>query len=465
MTRSAAAMLAVLAAASPARAAEPATTPHIDHELYRLENGLTVILHVDRSVPLVGVHVEYHVGSKEDPVQRSGFAHLFEHVLFDGTEHLSDELAARLVQAAGGHNNGATGQDHTEYWEVAASNALDQLLYMESERMGWVLPTLDQKKFETQRDVVVNELRQRYEMRPYGLAPQRVMQSLWNPEFPYHRLPIGLKDDLALATLDDVREFFVRWYGPGNAVLVVAGDFDPAAARAAVQKWFGPIPARPPPARSYPEPVPLTAERRVTMKDQVQLPRLYVAWQTPKAFAPGDAALDVLAQILADGKSARLTARLEMKERIAQGISAGQSSLELASYFMVVATPKPGVPLERLEREIDEELARIAATPPSEEELERARNKLLADAVFSLEPVGGAGGRAPTLARYFRMTGDPGYLEKDLARYRALTPADVSAAARTWLRKDARVVLQVVPAGGAPASTASSAATTTRGDK
>jgi zinc protease len=184
----------------------------------------------------------------------------------------------------------------------------------------------------------------------------------------------------------------------------------------------------------------------MTMEDRVQLPRLYLAWQTPRVFAPGDAALDVLGQILSDGKSARLTERLEMKERIAQGVSAGQSSMALGSFFLVVATPKPGVPLDRLEREIDEELARIAAEPPSQDELTRARNKIEATAVFDLESVAN---RAATLARYTLLTGDPGYLELDLLRYREVTAADVSAAARTFLRKEARAVLQVVPAEGA----------------
>jgi zinc protease len=448
-------LAALLLAAAPAQAAPPA--PRLEYELYRLENGLTVILHEDHGAPLVGVHVHYEVGSKDEPPRRNGFAHLFEHLMFQGTEHLPKGMADRLLTAAGADGNGGTSQDSTVYWEQGPSNALDQLVYIESERMGWLLPTLDQAKLDNQRDVVVNELRQNYEMRPYGMALEKVMAALWNPEFPYHWLPIGSKADLAEANLEDVRAFFQRWYGPGNAILSIAGDFDPAEAKASVQRWFGPIPARPPPPRGPPPPTPLTAEKRISMEDRVQLPRLYIAWQTPKVFAEGDAALDVVAQILTEGKSARLTARLEMKERIAQGVTAHQASMELGSYFNVVATPKPGVTLERVERAIDEELARLAAAPPSAEELERAKNKILAGAVFSLEPVGGFGGRAATLARYHALTGDPGFLEKDLARYQRLTPADISAAARTWLRKDARVVLQVVPAGDAGPSTASAA--------
>jgi zinc protease len=423
-------------------------------QMFRLENGLTVILHQDRSNPIVGVHVEYDVGSKDEKPGRTGFAHLFEHLMFQGSQHLPKGEADRLVDAAGGDANGGTSEDSTQYWEQVPSNALEQMLYVESDRMGFLLPTLTQEKLDNQREVVRNERRQNYEMRPYGLAMVTLRENLWNPEFPYHWLPIGSHEDLQAATLDDVKEFFTRWYGPENAVLAIAGDVDAARARELVEKWFGSLPGKAPPAHQKPEPVPLSAEKRVTMDDAVQLPRLYVAWQSPRSFAPGDAALDLVGQVLADGKSARLVKRLVMDERIAQDVMAGQMSQELASTFMVIATPKPGVPVDRLEREIDEELARLAATPPSDDELQRAKNKIEAGAIFGLEPVGGFGGRAATLASYYLKAGDPGFLEEDLARYRRLTAADVSEAARKLLRKDARVVLTVTPraagAKGAP---------------
>jgi zinc protease len=454
-------LLLLLSTGLPARAlaeappAPPTRPPHLAFETYQLANGLTVILHEDHTVPLVGVHVEYNVGSKDEKPHRTGFAHLFEHLMFEGSEHLPKGVADRLRAAAGASDNGQTSDDATVYWEQAPSNALDQMLYIEADRMGWLLPTLDQQKLDNQREVVLNERRQSYENRPYGLAILRLMAALWNPEFPYHWMPIGSREDVEQANLGDVREFFERWYGPDDAVLSIAGDFDPGDARRLVEKWFGSIPSRGRPIRQPPVPIPLTAEKRITMEDRVQLPRLYLAWQTPRVFADGDAALDLVGQILADGKSARLTRRLEMKEQIAAGVYAGQSSRTLGSDFLVVATPKPGVSLERLEREIDEEIARLAASPPSPEELTRARNKILAGEVFGLEPVGGSGGQSATLAAYYLRAGDPGYLEKDLARYRDLTAEDVSAAARTWLRKDARVVLQVVPTGtaDAPATT------------
>ncbi len=429
------------AAAAPA----PATTPELPYQMFKLANGLTVIVHEDHTNPIVGVHVQYDVGAKDEKPGRTGFAHLFEHLMFQGSEHLPKGLADRLIEAAGGDTNGSTSQDTTQYWQQAPSNAVEQMMYVESDRMGFLLPTLTQDKLDNQREVVRNERRQSYEMRPYGLAYEQIIGNLWNAEFPYHWMPIGSHEDLQKASLEDVRDFFRRFYGPENAVLAIAGDVDTAKVRALAEKWFGTIPGKPSPTHLKPEPVPLREERRVSMDDRVQLPRLYIAWQTPQVFAPGDAALDLAGQVLSDGKSARLVKRLVMDERIAQDVSAGQMSQTLGSMFLVVATPKPGVTLARLEKEIDEELARLAAEPPAPVELERAKNKLEAGAIFGLEPVGGFGGRAATLAGYYLRTGDPGYLAQDLARYRDATGADVSAAVRTYLRKDARVVLSVVP--------------------
>jgi zinc protease len=453
-------LLALVPAASP-RGAEPAggaapaaaAAPELPFEMFRLKNGLTVIVHEDRTNPIVGVHVQYDVGAKDEKPGRTGFAHLFEHLMFQGSENLPKGTADRVVEAAGGDANGSTSQDTTQYWEQAPSNALEQLLWIESDRMGFLLPTLTQDKLDNQRDVVRNERRQSYEMRPYGLSYEKILANLWNPDFPYHWMPIGSHEDLQAASIDDVREFFKRYYGPENAVLAIAGDVDVANVRALAEKWFGGIPGKPPPVHQKPEPVPVRTEKRATMEDRVQLPRIYVAWQTPKVFAPGDAALDLAAQVLGDGKSARLVKRLVMDERIAQDVSAGQMSQTLGSMFLVTATPKPGVSLERLEKEIDEELARLAQTAPSAAELERAKNKVEAGAIFGLEPVGGFGGRAATLASYYLRTGDPGYLDEDLARYREATGDDVSQAVRNYLRKDARVVLTVIPradAGAAP---------------
>ena len=447
-------LLSLAGALSLAAHAAPDKIPSIPFESFKLRNGLHVILSEDHTAPIVAVDVHYDVGSKDEKPGRTGFAHLFEHLMFQGSAHLPKGEADRLIENVGGSANGSTGQDQTVYWEQVPSNALEQALFIESDRMGWLLPTLDQAKLDNQREVVKNERRQSFEMQPYGTAFIALLANLWDPEFPYHWLPIGSHEDLTAATLADVREFFRRWYGPGNASLAIAGDFDPAEARRLVEKWFGPVPAAPPPEHRSPTPKPLTQEKRVTIDDNVELPRLYIAWQTPKVFADGDAALDMLGSVLSDGKSARLVRRMVMDERIAQSISAGQSSQDLASMFVVVATPKPGQRVDRLLLEIDEELEKLKKEPPTRGELDRAVNKAESGAIFSLEPVGGFSGRAASLNHYYFETGDPGYFPKDIGRYQKVKPEDVRAAAARWLRKDARVVLTVMPrkvAGGAPA--------------
>ena len=431
-----------------ALAAEPDRLPAIPFQSFRLSNGLNVILSEDHTAPIVAVDVHYDVGSKDESPGRTGFAHLFEHLKFQGSAHVPKGEADRLIENVGGASNGATSEDQTVYWQQVPSNALEQALFIESDRMGWLLPTLDQAKLDNQREVVRNERRQTVEMQPYGGAMIALAAQLWDPEFPYHWTPIGSHEDLQAATLEEVRAFFRRFYDPANASLAIAGDFDPAEARRLVEKWFGDIPPSAPPERSAPEPRPLTQEKRVSMEDDVELPRLYIAWQSPRIFAEGDAALDMLGDVLADGKSARLVRRLVMDERIAQSVMAGQASQRLASMFLVVATPKPGQSVDRLLSEIDEEIEKLKKEPPTRGELERAVNKTEAAAIFGLEPVGGFGGRAATLNRYYFETGDPGYFSKDVGRYRELTPEKVRDAAARWLKKDARVVLTVLPRAG-----------------
>jgi zinc protease len=427
--------------------------PSIPYESYKLPNGLNVILHVDRSAPVVGVDVHYDVGSKDEKPGHTGFAHLFEHLMFQGTLHLPKGSADRLIEAAGGAANGGTSQDSTVYWQEVPSSALEQALYIEAERMGFMLPVIDQAKLDNQRDVVRNERRQNYEMQPYGQAWKVLHEHLWDPAFPYHWLPIGSHEDLEAATLEDVRAWFRRFYGPNNASLALAGDFDPGEARRLVARWFGGIPAGPAVTHARPEPRPLRAEERVTLDDDVELPRLYVAWQAPPDYAPGSAELEFAADVLSSGKSSRLVRRLVMGEQIAQSAAAFPNLEHLAGEFVVVATPKPGQAPERLLAEIDEEIARLGRDePPTPAELTRARNRIESGAVFALEPVGGFGGRAATLNRYYFDTGDPGFLQKDLARYRAVTAEGVRAAVARHLRPDARVVLTVLPRRGAPAS-------------
>jgi len=437
------ALLALLCGAS--LAAAPQAIPAIPFQQFTLPNGLHVILSEDHTAPLVGVEMLYDVGSKDEKPGRTGFAHLFEHLMFQGTVNLPKGESDRLIEAAGGSSNGSTSADRTQYWEQVPSNALEQMLFIQAQRMGALLPTLDQAKLDNQREVVRNERRQNYEMKPYGMAWKVLLENLWNPEFPYHWQTIGSHEDLQAASLADVREFFQRWYGPGNASLAIVGDIDLAKTRALVEKYFGGIPRADPPRRATPLPVPLTQEKRVSLPDQVQLPRLYLAWQTPKDYAEGEAALEVLGDVLATGKSSRLTRRLVMEERIAQSVMAGQQSQALAGMFVVVATPKPGVKPEQLQKVVEEEIARIARDGPTPDELQRAKNRIESQVVFALEPVGGFGGRASHLNSYYWETGDPGYLGKDLERFRALTAEDVRAAAAKYLANERRVALTVVP--------------------
>jgi zinc protease len=436
-------LLALVCGAS--LAAAPPANPAIPFQQFTLPNGLHVILSEDHTAPLVGVEMLYDVGSKDEKPGRTGFAHLFEHLMFQGTVNLPKGESDRLIEAAGGSSNGSTSADRTQYWEQVPSNALEQMLFIQAQRMGALLPTLDQAKLDNQREVVRNERRESYEMKPYGMAWKVLLENLWNPEFPYHWQTIGSHEDLQAASLDDVREFFQRWYGPGNASLAIVGDIDLVKTRALVEKHFGGIPRADPPKRATPLPVPLAKEKQVTVPDEVQLPRLYLAWQTPKEHADGEAALEVLGDVLATGKSSRLTRRLVMEERIAQNVMAGQQSQALAGMFMVVATPKPGVKPEQIQKVVEEEIARIARDGPTPDELQRAKNRIESQVIFALEPVGGFGGRASHLNSYYWETGDPGYLAKDLERFRALTVDEVRAAAAKYLANDRRVALTVVP--------------------
>jgi zinc protease len=449
-SRWAASALALLALAAAPPAPAGTGLPELPFEKYQLDNGLTVILSEDHTAPIVGIDVLYHVGSKDEKPGRTGFAHLFEHLMFQGSVHLPKGAADQLIQAAGGSANGGTRPDSTEYWEQTPSNALEQMIYIEAERMGFVLPTLDQANLDNQREVVKNERRQNYEMRPYGLAFKAILENLWNPEFPYHWLPIGSHEDLTAASLEDVKAFFRQHYGPENASLAIAGDFDPAQAKRWVERWFGGIPRGPAKPTARVEPKQLDAEKRIGMEDEVQLPRLYLAWQAPPVLHPDDAPLVLLGMALSSGKSARLVKRMVMDEQIAQSVSAGQQGQMLAGMFVVVATPKPGKGLDQLEKEIDEEIVRVQKAPLSADELTRAKNKVESMAVFALEPVGGFGGRAAMLNEYQMIAGDPGYLPKDLARYRDATAEQVQGAAARWLRRDGRVVLRVTPKAKAP---------------
>ena len=419
----------------------------IAYEKQTLDNGLDVIVHEDHGCPIVAVNLWYHVGSKNERPGRTGFAHLFEHLMFEGSAHF-DRGYFHPLQEVGGTLNGSTSTDRTNYWEVVPTGAFERALWMESDRMGYLLPALTQEKFETQREVVLNERRQNYENRPYGLVPMALMAALHPPDHPYHWLTIGEPDDLRAAGLADVKAFFATYYHPGNASLAIAGDVRAADAFGEACRHFEEIPCGPPPP---PPAVPAEAdsdgERRLLLVDRVELPRLYLAWRTPPLFAADDAELDLLAELLTGGKASRLYRRLVREQRIATDVSAAQGSRELASSFFIAATAAPGHDLAELEAVIADELDALRTDPPGDDELERARTTADADFVYRTQTVGGFGGRSDQLNLYNVLAGDPGYGPSDRARYAAALPRALRRAADLHLRAEQRVAVSVVPAG------------------
>jgi zinc protease len=423
-------------------AAQPA--PSIPYERFTLENGLDVLLHQDRSTPVVAVNVYYKVGAGDEKPGRTGFAHLFEHVMFMGSQHVPVGKFDQWLEAAGGNNNGTTNQDRTNYYEWMPSNALPLALWLEADRMGWLLPTMDQAKLDLQRDVVKNERRQSYDNQPYGRAYETLLAALYPATHPYSWPTIGSMADLSAAKLGDVQEFFRTYYAPNNAILAIAGDFDADSAKALVRRYFGGIPRGPAmPARPAPAPVRMARDTFLVLEDRVQLPRVYAAWHTVKGYDADDAALDLLGSILGQGKTSRLYERLVYREQAAQGVSAYQSGQRLAGTFQIAVTPRPGQRPAALLKAVDEEVSRIADQGVTERELQRALAGL---ETSMLDRLSGVLGKADQLNAYAYETGDPGFLQKDVARYRAVTTADIQRVAKQWL-KQPRVVLTVVPQG------------------
>src|SRR5512139_121743 len=421
---------------------------------HALANGLTVIIHEDHRCPIVGVNLWYHVGSKNESPGHTGFAHLFEHLMFEGSEHHDRDYFYPLQQA-GASVNGSTNADRTNYWEVVPTGALELALWMESDRMGYLLPALTASKFENQREVVLNERRQNYENRPYGLASMALLAALYEPDHPYHWPTIGVPDDLRAATLEDVHGFFRRHYHPGNASLAVAGDVDPGATLRLVEGYFGDIPAGSAPSKVAPAPAP-ASPRKLFFEDRVELPRLYLSWHSPAIFAPGDADLDLLADLVAGGKSSRLYRSLVYERRIATDVTAMQNSRELSSFFQVVVTAAPGHGLSAIERAILDEIERVASDGPQSGELERSLAQAEAQFVYRLQNVGGFGGKSDQLKAYHVFLGDPGYFERDLLRYRAATVSSIRAAAAAHVARIAPLSLSIVPRGQAALAVADS---------
>jgi predicted Zn-dependent peptidase len=417
---------------------------------FQLDNGLEVIVHEDHTVPVVAVDVWYHVGSKDERPGKTGFAHLFEHMMFQGSRHVGDEQHVRYIAEAGGWNNGTTNRDRTNYLETVPSNFLARALWLEADRMGFLLDAMTKEKLDNQRDVVRNERRQNYENRPYGLAAKAIAETIFPVGHPYHFLTIGDHADLEAATLKDVSDFFRRYYSPTNATLVIAGDTDLKSARPLVERYFATLKAGPKIARPSALPTPrLAAEKRLQLEDRVALERLYVVWPSAALFSDDDARLELLGTALSS-KSGPIYRRLVYELRLAQSISVAQDSNLLGGTFQVVVTAKPGHTAQEILPIVDEEIARVVTAPLPSADLERARSSIEAETLYELMSVGGFSGRADRLNRYAYLAGDPGYLERDLARYRNATAESIHDAAARTLGKG-RLVLTVVPkTKGAP---------------
>jgi zinc protease len=433
--------------------AAPRSTLNVPFTQFTLPNGLHVILHEDHTVPLATVNVWYHVGSAREKPGRTGLAHLFEHLMFEGSGHVKEGEFDTLLEAAGATNNGSTETDRTNYYIDAPSNALDLALFLESDRMGYLLDAMSPERVNGQRDVVKNERRQSYENAPYGMASIEIDKLLYPEGHPYRWPTIGYMEDLTAASYEDVVEFFRKYYQPANASLVVAGDIDPVKTRASIEKWFSDVKpgTAPVPPVDYPHAM-LTGVSRKTIEDRVQLPRLYLSWLTPALFKPGDAELDAVSQILAGGKNSRLYKRLVYDLQIAQDVSAFQASAALDSQFQIVVTARPPdatttstALIDRIRTIVDEEIAALQKSPPSPREFERAINQIEASFYNRMESVGGFTGVGNQLNAYYTETGNPDYFNEDLARYRALSAGDVQAAAAFWLPADRRVELMVEP--------------------
>ena len=398
-------------------------------------------------MPIVAVNLWYHVGSKNERTGRTGFAHLFEHLMFEGSEHHNGSFFQPLQQA-GALLNGSTNTDRTNYWEVVPTSALELALWMESDRMGYLLPALTPERFETQRDVVLNERRQNYENRPYGMALMALSEALFPPDHPYHWLTIGAADDLRAMQFEDVRAFFRTYYHPANASLALAGDIDSERAFALAEQYFGDIPAGDEP-RPVEADASLPREVRIVLEDRVELPRVYMAWHSPAMFAEGDAEADLLADLLANGKTSRLYRTLVYDKRLAVDVSAYQHSRELSSFFLLASTAAPGTSLTEITALIDERIQEVADEGPVDQEMERGLAQAEAHFMYRLQTVGGFGGKSDQLNAYNVFRGNPDFFAGDLERYRAATRESVRNAARTYLAFDRRVLLSIVPRGQA----------------
>jgi len=433
-----------IGALAEARVGGAQATPRIQFEKYSLPNGLEVILHEDHSTPIVAVDTWYHVGSGDEQVGRTGFAHLFEHIMFMGSENVPVGAFDQMLEAAGANNNGSTTEDRTNYYETLPSNALQLALWLDADRMGFLLPTMDLPKVNLQRDVVKNERRQRVDNQPYGRADETILAALYPKSHPYSWPVIGSMADLSAASLADVQNFFRTYYAPNNATLTIAGDFDPATAKKMVAQYFGSIPRGPQVKRRTTVPtVVIPRDTFLVLEDKVQLPRLFYTWHSVKGFSKDDAALDILAQVLAGDKNSRLYKKLVYELQTAQSVSAFQDGSRLDGKFQIDVTPKPGQKVADVDHVIQAEIDSLIGNGVTPRELQRAQNVYKASFLNRLASVLG---KAEVLNSYNYFVGNPDFVQQDAARYERVTAADVQRVAKTYLGRP-KIILTVVPEG------------------
>ena len=423
-------------------------TPSIPFEKYTLPNGLEVILSPDHRVPVVHVNLVYHVGSKDDPAHRTGFAHLFEHMMFQGSRDLAEDTWFKKLEAVGAFGiNGTTNTERTNYFESVPANELELALWMESDRMGFLLDHVNEESFKNQQDAVRNERRQSYEMRPYGMMPKLSAEAMFPPTHPYHYTTIGEHEDLVAAKVEDVKAFFRKFYAPSNATICIAGDFDEAATKKLIEKYFGTLPKVAAPKHVAPAMVDRPVQGKVAMEANVQLPRFEYIWHGTTPFSADEPALSLLAEVLTGGKSSRLYKKLVYDLKVAQSVRAGSDERAYGGEFSISVMVKPGHTIEEVRKLVDEELAKIRKQAPTAAELDREKAKIEAGYIRGLES---ASGRAFQLQNANHFTHDPDMANKEVARYLAVKPEDVRAAAQKFLAPDRMLVMTVVPNKEAP---------------
>lgn len=417
----------------------------IPYEKYELDNGMQIIIHEDHSDPIVHVDVTYHVGSAREEPLRSGFAHFFEHMMFQGSDNVADEEHFKTVSESGGTLNGTTNKDRTNYFETLPSNQLERALWLEADRMGFLLDAVTQEKFEVQRATVKNERGQSYDNRPYGLVGEKVMQAMYPQDHPYHWPTIGYLEDLDAANVDDLKRFFMRWYGPNNAALTVAGDVDPSEVLEMAKKYFGTIPRGAEVENQKVDPVVLSEDKYISYEDNIRFPLIQFAYPTVPNYHPDEAPLDVLSDILGGSKNSLFYKNFEKNQTAIQA-SVFHPCQELAGQFQLTVLPFPGRTLTEMEEAIRATLKEFEERGVNEDDLKRFKSTFESQTISSLETVAG---KASTLARYQFMLGDANYVSKDLQRYLDVTAEDVMRVYNQYVKDKPAIILSVYPKGQA----------------